>query len=85
LKIIEKKEHGIFHLCGPETMSIHEIVSRIARHYNYSMSSVNKVSSKTLNQPAKRPPKTGFDLSKAINKIDYKPSSIEDSLDRIFH
>ena len=83
LKIIEKKELGIFHLCGPETMSIYEIVNRIARHYNYSMSSVNKVSSKTLNQPAIRPPITGFDLSKAYTKISFAPITLEESLDQM--
>lgn len=81
LNIIEKNELGIFHLCGPETMSIYEIVGRIAKYYEYNMSSVNRVSSATLNQPAKRPPKTGFDLAKAQTKISYFPMTIEESLD----
>lgn len=81
LNIIEKNELGIFHLCGPETMSIYEIVGRIAKYYKYNMSSVNRVSSATLNQPAKRPPKTGFDLAKAQSKISYSPMTIEESLD----
>jgi len=33
-----------------------------------------------LNQKAKRPPKTCFDLTKAKKKIDYSPKSFEESL-----
>ncbi|HIP31464.1 MAG TPA: SDR family oxidoreductase, partial [Crocinitomicaceae bacterium] len=61
--IIENNEKGIFHISGPETMSIYKIVERIAAYFSFSMDKVNKISSSTLDQPAKRPPKTGFDLS----------------------
>ena len=40
-----------------------------------------KISSKTLSQPAKRPPKTGFDLSKAQKDLGYNPKTLEESLD----
>jgi dTDP-4-dehydrorhamnose reductase len=82
--IIEHDLEGVFHISGPETMSIYSIVERIANHFGYNMSNVNKISSATLNQPAKRPPRTGFDLSKAYELIDYKPKSLEESLDIIF-
>ena len=84
MAIIEKKKEGIFHISGPETMSIYQIVLRIANHYGYSTEFVNKISSKILDQPAKRPPKTGFDLSKAYAQINYKPRTLEQSLDLIF-
>lgn len=82
--IIEHKEEGIFHIAGPETLSIYQIVERIAQHYGYSMEHVKRISSATLNQPAKRPPKTGFDLSKAYQRISYKPHTLEETLDFIF-
>ena len=82
--IIESEEQGIFHISGPETMSIYQIVERIANHYGYAMEAVSKISSATLNQPAKRPPRTGFDLSKAYQRINYAPRSLEETLDLIF-
>ena len=82
--VILNKQNGIFHISGPETMSIYEIVERIAKHFNFSMESVNRISSSTLNQPAHRPPKTGFDLSKAYTKINYKPHTLEETLDFLF-
>lgn len=82
--VVMKNENGIFHISGPETMSIYAIVERIAKHFNYSMKNVSKISSSTLNQPAHRPPKTGFDLSKAYSKINYKPHTLEETLDLLY-
>ncbi len=82
--IIENNEKGVFHISGPETMSIFDLVIRIAKHFNLNTDNISRVSSSTLNQAAKRPPKTGFDLSKAYEKIDYKPHSLEETLDILF-
>ncbi|MBL1278808.1 MAG: SDR family oxidoreductase [Fluviicola sp.] len=82
--ILESNENGIFHISGPETMSIYQIVERIAKHFNYNMENVSKISSSTLSQPAKRPPKTGFDLSKAYSKINYSPRTLEETLSILY-
>ena len=81
IRICALNKTGIFHLSGPSTQSIYQIVEEIANHYNWSMSQVEKISSSELNQPAKRPPKTGFNLSKAKNELGYCPKSIKETLD----
>lgn len=84
MAILDKNQKGIFHISGPETMSIYQIVERIAQHFSLSMEKVSKISSSTLNQPAKRPPKTGFDLSKAYKQLAYSPKTLEQTLDILF-
>lgn len=79
-EIVARNQRGIFHLCGPETYSILDLVKKIASYYGHSTEHISAVSSNTLNQAAQRPPKTGFDLSKANNLLDYRPISIEESL-----
>ncbi len=81
IRICELNENGIFHIAGPETMSIFHLVERIAQYYHLPMSQVKRTDSSTLNQPAKRPPKTGFNLSKAIARLGYAPKKLEDTLD----
>jgi len=81
IRICELNENGIFHIAGPETMSIFHLVERIAQFYQLPMSQVKRTDSSTLNQPAKRPPKTGFNLSKAITVLGYQPKKLEDTLD----
>lgn len=79
--IIEKNKTGVFHISGPETFSIVELVQKIARFKKVSTSSVAPTSSQSLNQKAKRPPKTGFNLAKARNELGYSPHSFEKALE----
>lgn len=84
IKASEKKAAGIFHICGPEQMSYLDIGNRIADHFSLDKNLINHVNTIDLNQKALRPFKTGFDLRKAINILNYKPTKFEDSLDFIF-
>ena len=77
----EKNARGIYHLSGPETYSILEIVKRIGKFYNLSTDYVTPIKSVTLNQTAKRPPKTGFIIDKAREDLEYSPLNLEDSLE----
>ncbi len=76
----KKKAFGIFHASGKDIMSIYEIVERIAQHYGHSTENLNRISTATLSQKAKRPPKTGFILDKSINELGYNPHSFEECL-----
>ncbi len=73
ISIMDKSAFGLFHLSGPKCYSILELVHIVADFYNLDKSLINPVSSKSLNQPALRPLKTGFDISKAKNELDYNP------------
>lgn len=78
--IADKAAEGIFHLSGKDLMSIDELVKRVADFYGYDKSIIHETSSKKLNQAARRPPKTGFILSKARKKLGYNPVSFEEGL-----
>jgi dTDP-4-dehydrorhamnose reductase len=81
LEICLRNREGIYHICGPETISVYEIVMRIGAHFGFSTEKISRSSSSTLNQTAKRPPKTGFDLSKARVDLGYEPKNLESTLD----
>lgn len=83
LRICELNEKGIFHISGPETMSIFDLVNRVANHFNLPTDKVKSISSSQLNQAAKRPPKTGFNLMKSHDKLGYSPKTLEETLDLI--
>ena len=75
--IAQQKANGIFHIAGKDYMSIYELVQRVAKHYGLSTDCMTASDSTTLNQPAKRPPITGLDISKAIKQLGYAPHSFE--------
>jgi dTDP-4-dehydrorhamnose reductase len=78
--IADKRARGIYHLSGPDVMSILELVYRVADFWKLDKSVVTPSKSDTLNQPAKRPPRTGFDISKARKELGYAPHSFEEGL-----
>jgi dTDP-4-dehydrorhamnose reductase len=80
LRICELDKTGIYHISGPETFSVYTIVERVANYYGLSTESLTKTDSSTLNQPAKRPPKTGFDLTKSRTDLGYNPKTLEETL-----
>ena len=78
-----KRATGIYHICGTEFMSILEIVYQVADFFRLDKSYIHPVTSAELNQPAKRPPRTGFILDKAMRDLDYKPHSLTEGLELV--
>lgn len=78
--IAEKEAQGIYHISGKDLMSILDLIYAVADFYGFDKSIVSTTSSANLNQAAKRPPKTGFILDKAINDLEYSPCSFKEGL-----
>lgn len=76
----KQKAKGIYNISGKDQLSVLEIVQQVADYWKLDKSLINPVSSKTLSQPAKRPPKTGFILDKAIRELGYQPHSFMEGL-----
>jgi dTDP-4-dehydrorhamnose reductase len=81
LEIVLRDKVGIFHISGPETFSILEIVNKVADYFNLDKKCIVPIKSDTLNQAAKRPPKTGFNLDKSRRELDYNPLKLEETLE----
>lgn len=80
VEIILKKKKGIYHISGPVTRSVDQIVLEVAAEIGVQNPKIETISSLSLNQPAKRPPKTGFDLTKAKKELNYQPKDIRDAV-----
>jgi len=75
-----KEATGIYNISGKNTMSILELVYTVADFYGLDKSLVTPIKSNTLNQPAKRPHRTGFILDKAIKHLGFNPHSFVEGL-----
>jgi dTDP-4-dehydrorhamnose reductase len=78
--IAQKGAEGIYNISGDEFMCVIDIVKRVAKYYDLDESMIKPISSSTLNQRAKRPPKTGFILDKAKRDLGFKPSTFEEGI-----
>lgn len=82
--IEQKKAKGVFNISGKDQMNIYELVQRVANYFSLSMEHVSRIDSKSLNQPAKRPPVTGFDLTKSRQELGYEPRSFDEGIEIIY-
>ncbi|HET6224770.1 MAG TPA: NAD(P)-dependent oxidoreductase [Bacteroidia bacterium] len=80
IRIADKGAIGIYHLSGPQTMSILELVYKVADFWKLDKALVTPSKSTTLNQAARRPPYTGFVIEKAKKELGYKPHSFAEGL-----
>src|ERR1019366_953574 len=75
-----KGAEGIYNVSGKDIMSILELVYRVADFWKLDKSIVTPIKSASLNQAAKRPPRTGFVIDKAKKDLGYVPHSFEEGL-----
>lgn len=85
VEIVLRNQTGIFHLSGPKTRAVNEIVEEVGKALGLEDLNIETISSDTLNQAAKRPPRTGFDLSKAEKLLDYRPKDIGETIPILQH
>jgi dTDP-4-dehydrorhamnose reductase len=78
--IAEKRATGIYHLSGNETMSILELVYKVADYWKLDKSLITPSKSNALNQAARRPPFTGFIIDKAKRDFGFNPHSFMEGL-----
>ncbi len=80
LLAVQKEAQGIYNASGKDMMRIVDIVYAVADYWKLDKSLITEISADSLNQAAKRPVKTGFDLSKSNRELAYQPHSFAEGL-----
>jgi dTDP-4-dehydrorhamnose reductase len=78
-KVIEFRKTGVYNIGGKEFLSRYEFTKRIAEFFNFDKKLIIPISTKELNQPARRPLKSGLLTLKAETELGYKPHTINES------
>lgn len=78
-----RKAQGIYHVSGRELMCILDIVKIVADYFGLDPALIRSVSSAELNQPARRPPVTGFLIGKAERELGFRPHSFLEGLAQV--
>ncbi len=80
LLIAEKEATGIYNISGKNLMTPYEMAIQTADYFKLDKSFITKTDGSKFKQTAKRPPKTGFILDKAIKNLGYNPHSFEEGI-----
>ncbi len=84
VNIVEKKATGIYHLSGEDKLSPYQMAVAVANHLRLDATLIESATGKDFTQPARRPPITGFDLSKAKRDLGYSVTSFAEGLKKTF-
>jgi dTDP-4-dehydrorhamnose reductase len=76
----KQKATGIYNISGEEMLTPYDIAIRTADFFNLDKSLITQTDSTQFKQPASRPPKTGFVITKAKTSLGYKPHSFTQGL-----
>jgi len=79
--IVKHEAQGIFNISGKDFLTPYEMAIKTADYFNLDKSLINKTDSTKFTQPAKRPPRTGFIIEKAVAKLGYAPKSFDEGIE----
>lgn len=78
--IASKQAEGIFNISGKDLLNPYQMAIMTADYFALDKSLITEVDGSVFTQPAKRPPKTGFILDKAIDVLGYDPVSFQEGI-----
>jgi dTDP-4-dehydrorhamnose reductase len=79
-RLIRSNGSGIYHMSGTDLMSVHAFAMTIAETLGLDSSLIRPTDESSFSQPARRPARTGFDVTKAVTEIGYHPRSVAEAI-----
>ena len=81
--IAKKEEKGIFNISGKDFLTPYEMAIQTADYFGLDKSLISQTDASAFTQPARRPPRTGFDLTKSRNILGYEPHTFREGISRM--
>lgn len=78
--IAKKKAAGIFNICGKDLLNPYEMALKTADYFKLDTSTMQRADASSFSQTAKRPPKTGLLIEKALTVLGYEPHSFDEGI-----
>ncbi|MFY0593393.1 SDR family oxidoreductase [Roseivirga sp.] len=79
--IADQRAEGVFNISGKDLMTPYEMAIATAKFFNLSTATMERADASTFTQTAKRPPKTGLLIDKAVKDLGYSPRSFVEGID----
>lgn len=78
--IADQRAEGIFNISGEELLTPFEMAQQTAAFFGLNAGLIHEADGSTFQQTAKRPAKTGFDLTKSTTVLGYSPRSFREGI-----
>lgn len=80
LKICQQKAEGVFNISGKDLLNPYQMAIQTAEFFGLDHRLITQTDGSTFTQKAKRPPKTGFVITKAQKQLGYEPRSFKEGI-----
>lgn len=78
--IVQHHAKGIFNISGKDFLNPYQMACKTADFFGLDKNLIVETDGSKFSQTAKRPPRTGFDISKAEQLLGYQPHSFEQGI-----
>lgn len=78
--LLPAEHHGIFHIAGPEQMSIAQLAERTARFFGLNTALLHATPTQQMQESTPRPQATPLCIDKAMQAFGYAPRTLEEGL-----
>ena len=78
--IVKNHAKGIFNISGKDVLTPYEMAMQTVDFFKLDATLIEKTDGSKFQQKAKRPPKTGFIIDKAVNELGYNPHSFMEGI-----
>ena len=83
LELCRRDCRGLFHMGGADSMTRFELVRQLAQFFDLDASGVERVSTQSAGQRARRPLRSGLRIGALAAQLDYRPLSFAAGLERM--
>ncbi|OEK06634.1 SDR family oxidoreductase [Roseivirga misakiensis] len=78
--IADQRAEGIYNISGKDLLTPYEMALETAKFFQLDIKTMERADASTFTQTAKRPPKTGLLINKAIKDLGYSPRSFVEGI-----
>lgn len=78
--VAQRSATGIYNISSSELLTPYQMALQVADYFALDKSLITKADGSTFTQPAKRPPRTGFIITKAQRDLGYRPHTFQEGI-----
>lgn len=79
-RLIDHPGNGLYHICGPECLTIADIAYRVADILGLDSSLILPVTTLQMEEATPRPRFSGLSIEKACRELGYRPHTLEEGI-----
>lgn len=81
--VLMKHAKGVYHISGKDLCTPYQLAIMVANLSGLDTSLIERVTGDVFKEPARRPLKTGFIITKAVKELGYVPVKLEEGVKKV--